>query len=127
MAQLFEKALVILISTLIASSFLLFMMTHERRLVEYTSYTICDEVATKLADAAYRAWMLNHKIDLYINCHIPVTLEITGSRLYVSSDNYTTFRNLPITSQPTYLKASGVIRGEVYHSNGVLKWRWFNT
>jgi hypothetical protein len=127
MAQLFEKALVILLSTLIASGFLLFMMNHERRLTEYARYTICDEVATRLVDSAYRAWMLNRKIEFYISCYIPITLEIIDSRLYVSSGNYTTLRNLPIPSQPTYLEASGVVRGEVRYSNGVLKWRWLSS
>ena len=95
MAQLFEKALIILLATIAVSIALGGMEGFVKNIQVQLTAGACEVVASKIIDASYLSIFLGKEVETVLYSSVPMKIGISGDRLTVSSESYNVTRKLP--------------------------------
>ncbi len=123
MAQIFEKCLIAVITAVIVLGLSNLVYASLQSFSEQAIRILCEEVANKAQESAYRAWILNKEVEFTIVTSHPLSLRVEGKILSVSSNNYTAVRILPVFSEEFTLNCTNISRVTVLYGNGRLYWR----
>jgi len=119
MAQLFEKALIVLIA-IVATSLTLNAIQYTVKEVQGRMIAgACEALASKLLEASYTAAILG-RAEVIINSPTEVTVNFTDGRLTVSSYGYVASRDLPLKAMEFSTTFSGRLRIVLEVRDGIL-------
>lgn len=119
MAQLFEKALIVLIAIIVTSTTLSGIQYVTKEVEARIVAGTCEALASKLFETSYMAITMG-KAELVINSPVEVTLTFMDEGLTVSSYGYVAKRNLPLRATGFSKTFSGRCRIIFEVRNGIL-------
>lgn len=119
MAQLFEKALIFLIATILASFAIGGIQRGVEKIEAYLVAGSCEALASKLVESSYVAIMLG-KAEVVIDSPREMVLTFRDHELTVSSHGYEVNRNLPVRASEFSITFSGRCRIVLEFKDGTL-------